>query len=169
MDNSAVRYGGVIFVDDNLLTITNKITDWIILYPHCPFDYCKWVTDHVSFPLNNSVKTTGQVCYVESVNQVLVSFLVIPNVYSLPTFTNFCSFLLPWLELLWSSCCWSVNSQLQLEPLMEWFYASIVASNWAIVFPPTEANILTVFISWVNLDVGVEVCFFNGMDEYSKT
>ena len=25
------------------------------------------------------------------------------------------------------------------------------------------------FISWVNLDLGIEVCFFYGMDEYSKT
>ena len=49
------------------------------------------------------------------------------------------------------------------------FYANIVTVNRAIFFPPNQTNILTVFISWVNLDLGIEVCFFDGMDEYSKT
>ena len=26
----------------------------LILHPHCPFDYCKPATDHISFPLNNT-------------------------------------------------------------------------------------------------------------------
>ena len=25
----------------------------LILHPHCPFDYCKPATDHISFPLSN--------------------------------------------------------------------------------------------------------------------
>ena len=51
------------------------------------------------------------------------------------------------------------------------FYANIVTVNRAIFFPPNQTNILTVFITcnWVNLDLGIEVCFFDGMDEYSKT
>ena len=28
---------------------------------------------------------------------------------------------------------------------------------------------LTIFISWLNLDLGVETCFFNGRTAYSKT
>ena len=49
------------------------------------------------------------------------------------------------------------------------FYANIVAVNRAIFFPPNQTNILTVFIAWVNLDLGIETCFFDGMDEYAKT
>ena len=40
------------------------------------------------------------------------------------------------------------------------FYANIVTINDAIFFPPNETKILTVFISWANLDFGFEICFF---------
>ena len=50
------------------------------------------------------------------------------------------------------------------------FYANIVAINRSIFFPPNETtNILTVFIAWLNLDLGIETCFIDGMDEYAKT
>ncbi len=47
------------------------------------------------------------------------------------------------------------------------FYANIVAANGAIFFPSLN-NFLTVFISWVNLDLGIETCFYNGMNSQSK-
>jgi len=40
----------------------------------------------------------------------------------------------------------------------------IIAVNSAIFFPPKETSILTVFIAWLNLDLGIETCFFDGMD-----
>ena len=49
------------------------------------------------------------------------------------------------------------------------FYANIVAVNRALFFPSDETNILTVFIAWMNLDLGIETCFFDGMDAYAKT
>ena len=48
------------------------------------------------------------------------------------------------------------------------FYANIISVNRAQLFPSGETNILTVFIAWVNLDLGIETCFFDGMDAYSK-
>ena len=48
------------------------------------------------------------------------------------------------------------------------FYANILSVNRAQLFPSGETNILTVFIAWVNLDLGIETCFFDGMDAYSK-
>ena len=48
------------------------------------------------------------------------------------------------------------------------FYANIVSVNREKLFPSGETNILTVFIAWVNLDLGIETCFFDGMDAYSK-
>ena len=49
------------------------------------------------------------------------------------------------------------------------FYANVVAANRAIFFPPNQTNILTVFIAWLNLDLGIETCFYDGMDAYAKT
>ncbi len=47
------------------------------------------------------------------------------------------------------------------------FYANIVAANRAIFFPSLN-NFLTVFISWVNLDLGIETCFYDGMNSQAK-
>ena len=49
------------------------------------------------------------------------------------------------------------------------FYANIVAANSAIFFPSSEPNFPTVFVAWLNLDIGIDVCFFDGLDAYTKT
>ena len=48
------------------------------------------------------------------------------------------------------------------------FYTNIVASNFSIFFPFSSPNFITVFISWLNLDIGIDTCFFRGMDAYWK-
>ena len=48
------------------------------------------------------------------------------------------------------------------------FYANIVSANYAFFFPPGTVNFLTVFISWINLDLGFETCFFDGLNSYGK-
>ena len=49
-------------------------------------------------------------------------------------------------------------------------YANFVQINRSI-FLPTDStrNILTVFIAWMNLDLGFETCFYDGMTAYSQT
>ena len=49
------------------------------------------------------------------------------------------------------------------------FYANIIQVNQDIFLPWRSTHPLTVFIAWLNLDFGVEMCFFNGLDAYSKT
>ena len=49
------------------------------------------------------------------------------------------------------------------------FYANIVRANEYIFLPQGKTNPLTLFIAWLNLDLGVETCFFNGLSAYSKT
>ena len=48
------------------------------------------------------------------------------------------------------------------------FYANIVGANSSTLFPFSSPNLLTVFISWLNLDIGIDTCFFKGMDAYMK-
>jgi predicted outer membrane repeat protein len=47
------------------------------------------------------------------------------------------------------------------------FYANVVQVNRDIFFPPGDTNILTVFIAWLNLDLGIETCFYDGMNAYA--
>ena len=48
------------------------------------------------------------------------------------------------------------------------FYANIVAANHHI-FPQSSNNPARIFIAWLNLDLGIQTCFYNGMDAYAKT
>ena len=45
-------------------------------------------------------------------------------------------------------------------------YANIVAANSA-TFLPSQTT-LRIFVSWVNLDLGIETCFYDGMDSLAK-
>ena len=47
------------------------------------------------------------------------------------------------------------------------FFANIVRENHATFFPPQAAgSFLSVFIAWLNLDVGITTCFYDGLDSY---
>ena len=52
------------------------------------------------------------------------------------------------------------------------FYANFVNANQRSFFPTSEmntiSNCLMIFVAWLNLDVGFEVCFYQGMDAYQK-
>ena len=49
----------------------------------------------------------------------------------------------------------------------------MVQLNKAIIFQgkyiPVLTDILTVFIAWLNLDLGIKTCFYDGMDSYVNT
>ena len=49
------------------------------------------------------------------------------------------------------------------------FYANIIDANRSIHFGQSNLKIVSVFISWLNLDTGFDVCFFEGMDAYART
>ena len=49
------------------------------------------------------------------------------------------------------------------------FYANIVSINGPVFFPSYEpTKYVYVLTSFLNLDLGIEVCFYNGMDNYTK-
>ena len=50
------------------------------------------------------------------------------------------------------------------------FYANIVRANNAIFFPGQSAkSFLSWFVAWLNLDLGIETCFYDGLGATSKT
>ena len=49
------------------------------------------------------------------------------------------------------------------------FYANMVQANHSIFFPLGETYPLTIFIAWLNPDLGIETCFYNGMNIYVFT
>ena len=49
------------------------------------------------------------------------------------------------------------------------FYANIVSANSAFFFPSSEPSFPTVLVAWLNLDFGIDVCFIDGLDAYTRT
>ena len=49
------------------------------------------------------------------------------------------------------------------------FYANIVHANESILLPFQRRNFITLFISWLNLELGIDTCYFPGMNTYIKT
>ena len=48
-------------------------------------------------------------------------------------------------------------------------FANVIQVNRSVFIPNGHTSLLTVFIAWLNLDLGIETCFYNGMDAYGRT
>ena len=48
-------------------------------------------------------------------------------------------------------------------------YANIIQAKRMLLFPANTRNVITVFLSWLNLDLGFQTCFYDGLDAYSQT
>ena len=48
-------------------------------------------------------------------------------------------------------------------------YTNVVYANKSILLPLQQINFPTVFISWLNLELGIDTCYIPGMDTYIKT
>ena len=143
----------------------------LILHPHCPFDYC--VSHTVEFPLNN----TDQQCAYHKSGLLCGAC---NQGYSLVLGTHHCEqctnrhvallilFVVMGVALVFLLLvCKLTVATGTLSGLV--FYANIVGANRTIFLPVKSTNALSVFIAWLNLDFGIEICFYNGMDVYSKT
>jgi len=142
----------------------------LILHPHCPFDYCKPATDHISFSLNSSDLQcengrSGLLCGECKLGLSLAlgshKCIQCSNLHILLLFPFALAGIA--LVLLLLICKLTVAAG-TINGVI--FYANIVTVNHAIFFPPNQTNILMVFIAWLNL---IETCFFDGMDAYVKT
>ena len=50
-------------------------------------------------------------------------------------------------------------------------YANLIRINDTVFFPNRRgySYLLSILIAWINLDWGIDTCFYNGMDSYAKT
>ena len=143
----------------------------LILHPYCPFDYC--VGDAKVFPLNNTdvqceYNRSGLLC-----GRCKEGYSLVLGTSQCRKCTNFyLVLLLPFavigvaLVFLLLVCKLTVATG-TLSGLV--FYANIVGANHTIFLPVKATDGLSVFIAWLNLDFGIETCFYDEMDAYSKT
>ena len=143
----------------------------LILHPHCPLDYCR--NDQIDVSIEDldsqcQFNRTGILCGACRSNFSLAlggsqclectnSHLGLLVVFAVAGIIIV--FIITLLRL-----TVSIGT---LSGLI--FYANIIAVNRAIFLPRGTTNILTVFVAWLNLDVSIVTCFFDGMDTYTLT
>ena len=49
------------------------------------------------------------------------------------------------------------------------FYANVINANKYLYYDQATTNPITLFIAWFNLDVGIEMCFYDGLTAYART
>ena len=146
-------------------------SDGLILHPLCPFDYC--VSHKVVITLNNmdiqcAYNRSGLLC-----GRCKEGYSLVLGASQCKQCTNsHLVLLIPFAVMGIALVFLLLVSKLTvatgtLSGLV--FYANIVGINRSILLPVESTNGLSIFIAWLNLDFGIETCFYNGMDVYSKT
>ena len=143
----------------------------LILHPYCPFDYC--VSDTKVFPLNSTDvqcahNRSGLLC-----GRCRDGYSLVLGTSQCRKCTNiYFLLLIPFavmgvaLVFLLLICKLTVAKG-TLSGLL--FYANIVGVNRTTFLSVESTDALPVFIAWLNLDFGIETCFYDGIDAYSKT
>ena len=163
--------------------IKENINSWItyqygyVTYSNCPFDYCK---TNVSIDLNLSNGTDAQcnnnrsrvLCGACRKNfslslgssRCLPCQSYWPVVFVAIMLTAIMAGILLVVALL------ALNMTVAVGLINSFiFYANIVAANSAVFFPSSDPSFPTAFVAWLNLDIGINACFINGLDAYAKT
>ena len=148
----------------------------IVSHEYCPYDYCYPSTDKVIVNLNEENGSNTQCAFHRS-GRLCGSC---QDGYSLTLGSSKCEqcsnywllLIFPFglagicLVVLMMACnltlaAGTINGVL--------FYANILVANRATFFPYQEQNVLTVFVSWLGLNLGIATCFYDGMDGFGKT
>ena len=151
-----------------------------VIYPNCPLDYCQPQTENVSMNLNLPDGSDAQCAYNRS--GVLCGgcqkhlSLSLGSSRCLSCHSHWPAVLIVILlaaivaGILLVTALLALNMTVAVGLINGFiFYANIVAANSAIFFPSSEPSFPTVFVAWLNLDIGINVCFFDGLDAHSKT
>ena len=159
----------VIDDDDNTTNVS------IIIHDHCPYDYCYPATERVEVDLNRENGSDAQCAFHRS-GRLCGSC---KDGYSLTLGSSTCEqcsnywllLVFPFglagigLVVLMMVCNLTVTSG-TINGLL--FYANILIVNRTIFFSYQKQNVLTIFVSWLGLNLGVATCFYDGMDGFGK-
>ena len=143
----------------------------LVLYSTCPSDYCNESVSRISLDSLDTqcnLNRTGMLCGACAANYSLMlggsQCQNCSNIYLtlLLPFAAAGIALVVFLTFLRLTVATGMINSLIL-------YANIVQANKAIFLPVNTSNVLTVFIAWLNLDLGIQTCFYDGMDAYAQT
>ena len=162
------------------INTSDSATSGYLIYPHCPFNYCQPPTSKVEINLNipygDDVQCadgrSGTLCGSCQSNLSLSlgssRCILCPSQWPLVLVAILVAAFIAGIVLV--ALLLMLNLTVAVGTLNGIvFYANIVAANSSTFLPFSEPNFVTVFISWINLELGFDTCFFPGMDAYWKT
>ena len=146
-----------------------------MIHDNCPYDYCQVKNNTLSFKLELpddqcAFNRSGILCGAcqENFSQVLGTSRCkkCSNTYLIAVIPSIilAGFLLVWFLMVFNLTisAGTINGLI--------FYANIIRISRNVFFPPEiSSSFLSVFIAWLNLDLGIETCFYNGLDACAKT
>lgn len=147
----------------------HNCTDQLVVHKHCPLDYCK--QGIITLSESDHLCTHGRTGLLCSQCQTNLSVTLGGNTCKACGNGNLALLVVfilagPLLIFILTSLNLTVTEG-AINGLI--FFAGVVHVNKAAFFRSGEGNVLTVFLSWVNLDFGFQVCFYDGMNVYEKT
>ena len=145
----------------------------LVVHRQCPFDFCVRETENITvadIDKQCAFNRSGTLCGACGTN------------FSLSLGSSRCqpchspSFV--WLTLLFALAgvflvffllCFQLTvSTGTINTLL--FFSNIVVINKPLMFPSgSTSNPLLVLLAWLNLDLGIETCYYDGMDMYGRT
>ena len=152
-----------------------------LVYLNCPYDYCKTFIDNsTSVNLNQPNGADAQCAF----NRSSLLCGSCESGLSLSLGSSLClSCPIHWPALLTSITIAAILAGIALVTLLLTLnmtvavgtlnglllYVNILSANRSILLPFQEQNYITMLISWLNLELGIDTCYFDGMDSYAKT
>ena len=178
-----ITTNSIIRKDNFWLTYINNTNDssGYVIHPNCPFDYCHPPEKHISINLNLPNGSDAQCASNRS--GILCGYckpglsvsLGSTHCLRCPTY---------WPGLLVVIVIVAIIAGIGLVVLILMlnltvavgtlnaiiFYSNIVASNRGVLLLTSESTSFAyVIVSWLNFDLGIDICFLDGMDTYIKT
>ena len=179
-DPMIVSYG-ITKCDINYQTVMRPANTWIIatvqipysyhITGHCPFHYCLPHSSHLNFSTPNSqcqFNRSGMLC--GHCQQGLSTVFSSSHCQQCSNIRLVIIIPIAIIGLIFVFVLFYLNLTITNGTINDFIlYANIISINFVIFFPQTNAFTLAyIFISLANLDLGIETCFYNGMDDYAK-
>ena len=158
----------------NTFWVSKQINDYglIIHNGRCPFDFCK--NENMEVPLNDPIfqcayNRNGTLCG-KCREQYSLALGTLHCLYCVNSsyVTLVIPFALAGIALVMVILLLHLTVDVgTLNGLI--FYANIIHSNREVYFQYTReiTNFDAIFIAWLNLDIGIQTCFYDGLDIYA--
>ena len=148
----------------------------VLIYDHCPYDFCKTLPNPLPLSLYHpddqcNYNRSGMLCGSCKTNFSLTLGSSVCQKCSKPWTAAVITISILFAGLLLVVFLMFFNFTVSMGTINGLiFYASIIQANNVFFFPNDASNsFLRVFIAWLNLDLGIETCLYDGMDAYAKT